>query len=865
MNPVKTRRTQLILFTFLCVLLPFTGIAQNTKSTKLAYVDKAGRLRWTKGNTEVYLFGVNYTVPFAYGYRSVKAINPDIEKEIDKDVYHLSRMGADAFRVHIWDTEITDTAGNLLQNDHLKLFDYLVYRLKQRNIKIIITPIAFWGNGYPEKDEHTAGFSSKYNKGQSTVNENAIKAQENYIKQLLQHVNPYTKLTYRDEPDIIAAELNNEPSHSGPKSGVTNYVNRLAAAAKSTGWDKPLFYNISQSPYYGDAVAKSNVDGFSFQWYPTGLVAGHEQKGNYLPNVDRYTIPFDTIPEFKNKVRMIYEFDVADLLPSYLYPAVARSFKQAGFQWVTQFAYDPLATAYGNTEYQTHFLNLAYTPAKAISFLIANRVFHSLPLKDYGTYPADSVFNAYHVSYKQAMSEMNTATEFYYSGTTATVPAEVKKMEHLAGVGSSVPVKYQGSGAYFLDKLENGIWRLEVMPDAITVRDPFEKPSPSREAVHIQWQEQQMQIDLADIGNDFTVKGINATNEYTTVAAGQAFVIKPGTYLVVKKGKATANQADDKMMGNIRLNEFVAPAAQNKEILVSHTPLTEVSAGKSFVVNAKVINIDPADKVSLLFNRSAGAPAAIDMERAGPNEYKAVVSEKQVVSGILNYRIIVRRANNDYIVFPGGHKGDPYQWDNTNTESWQTYIATPGGKLVLFSATADRGSANPYFPGFSRNGGAQFISGEKTGQLVFKVVAPTIRKGQAMGLQQYIADKLKGRTGETASFTKVVVRARQVSGLPAKFRVALIHDDASAYAAYVDLSNDFKDIEIPLSAFRPDSSLLLPRPYPDFMPVWFKATSFPGLNLARADKLEFTVNSGTDPKQYNQPLGIEVESVWLER
>ena len=309
------------------IIVAFMSLPLKAQDNKnMVYIDKEGRMRWQKDHSEVYLFGVNYTVPFAYGYRSVKALHQDVEKEIDEDVYHLARMGADAFRVHIWDTEITDSAGNLLENEHLKLFDYLIYRLKQRNIKIIITPIAFWGNGYPQRDEKTAGFSSKYNKGQATVNENAIKAQENYLRQLLEHINPYTKLDYRDEPDIIAAELNNEPSHSGPKNKVTDYINRLALAARSTGWDKPLFYNISQSPFYADAVAKSSVNGFSFQWYPTGLVAGHEQKGNFLPNVDRYPIPFDTIPEFKNKARMVYEFDAADVLQSCMYPAVARSY-----------------------------------------------------------------------------------------------------------------------------------------------------------------------------------------------------------------------------------------------------------------------------------------------------------------------------------------------------------------------------------------------------------------------------------------------------------------------------------------------------------------------------------------------------------
>ena len=86
----------------------------------------------------------------------------DIEKAIDADVYHLARLGVDAFRVHVWDTEISDTNGNLLENEHLRLYDYLLMRLKQRNIKILFTPLAYWGNGYPDKDENTPGFYVEY-------------------------------------------------------------------------------------------------------------------------------------------------------------------------------------------------------------------------------------------------------------------------------------------------------------------------------------------------------------------------------------------------------------------------------------------------------------------------------------------------------------------------------------------------------------------------------------------------------------------------------------------------------------------------------------------------------------------------------
>ena len=536
----------------------------------------------------------------------------------------------------------------------------------------------------------------------------------------------------------------------------------------------------------------------------------------------------------------------------------------AGFQWVTQFAYDPLATAYGNTEYQTHYLNLAYTPAKAISFLIANRVFHLLPRnKDYGSYPADSVFDAYHVSYTQNMSEMNTAKEFYYSGTTTSAPIDPKKLEHIAGVGSSAIIAYKGYGAYFIDKLENGVWRLEVMPDAITVRDPFERPSPAREAVHIQWQEQAMQIMLQDIGNDFDIKPVNKDNNYQATAANGSFTIKPGTYLLVKKGRTDVKWTGEKMLGNISLNEFVAPPPFSKEPYVSHTPATEVSAGKAFTIKAKIINISTDAKVSLLTaNRAFGPPASITMEKISPYDYSAVIPAAQVTPGIFTYRIIIQDTGK-YISFPRGFAGDPYSWDNINNETWQTFVAAPNGKLSLFNATADGGRTNTYFPVFTRNGGAVFTAGEETGQLTFRASSPGIKQGQVMGFQLFIGDKIKYRLPEVSSFSKIVIRARLTSG-PGKLRIALINNDASAYAATVDVTDRFKDVEIPLAMFKPDSSLLLPRPYPGFLPLWFKASSFSSLSIPKLDKLEVTAGNDLSSDQYNKPFGIEVESVTLE-
>ena len=144
-----------------------------------------------------------------------------------------------------------------------------------------------------------------------------------------------------------------------------------------------------------------------------------------LPNVDRYPIPYADYAGCQNKARIVYEFDAADVAGSYMYPAMARSFRAAGFQWATQFAYDPLAIAYSNTEYQTHFLNLVYTPSKAVSFMIAGAAFRALPRGgDYGVYPASARFGPFRVSYVDDLSEMVTDTAFYYSNSTSTAPSK---------------------------------------------------------------------------------------------------------------------------------------------------------------------------------------------------------------------------------------------------------------------------------------------------------------------------------------------------------------------------------------------------------------------------------------------------------
>ena len=76
-----------------------------------------GRLLWDNGD-QVYLFGANYSAPFAYGYRAIARRGIDHKVAIDIDVDHMARLKLNAYRIHVWDKAISDKEGNLIDNEY---------------------------------------------------------------------------------------------------------------------------------------------------------------------------------------------------------------------------------------------------------------------------------------------------------------------------------------------------------------------------------------------------------------------------------------------------------------------------------------------------------------------------------------------------------------------------------------------------------------------------------------------------------------------------------------------------------------------------------------------------------------------------
>ncbi len=848
------KRFHYLSFLVLLFFLPLFGQENDP-----VFVDQQGVMRRTDSKKEVCLFGVNYTLPFAHAFRAHKYLGIDHKKAIDADVYHFSRLGLDAYRCHLWDSEISDSVGNLIQSEQLDIFDYLIFSLKKRGIKSILTPIKFGNNGYPERDTPTPGFSDIYGKQGCLNNPDSWPFQETYLIQFLNHVNPYTGLSYKDDPDIIAFEINNEPGHKNAAL-TRSYLEIMINAIRSTGCKKPIFYNMSHNFHVSEEFLAADLQGATFQWYPSGLVANHEQQGNFLPNVDDYPIQMSDYKEFKSKAKMVYEFDPADIGRSYIYPAMAREFREAGFQFATQFAYDPMYMAYANTEYQTHYMNLAYAPQKGLSLLIASEVFHQVPLNsDQGIYPDNTCFESFRLSYEEDLAELVSKKKYLYTNNTESEPLDRKSLEQIAGFGSSPIVKYEGKGAYFLDQLEAGTWRLEVMPDAIWVRDPFEKASLKKEVSVILWKTWEMSVKLEDLGPDFHIRGVNSGNTLKADAKGEMFHVSPGTYLLTHKGKKSSFNGDESWH-SISVNEFAAPAEDCEKTYLLHEPAREITAGQEYQIHATIASPKQPLSVKLLASLPEGAYKTITMANDRAYSYSCKLESDDLKPGYIKYRIVVE-GDEGKRTFPGDVNGSPDDWDFYTKETWSSRVVDKNAPILLFDAELH--AEKMVKP--TRFVKLRLLPSSKTNGSIVEIDTKNLKnKEHDYSLKYFFKDDIVGREDDINAKKNLHFLGYSLGGKPGKIQLALILKDGSAYGKIVELTDSIADHIISLENLQNVKLVLSPKAYPNKMPYWFDHQDPKPFNIRDIESIQFSIGPGIKESEYGQAHGIAMEKVWLE-
>ncbi len=795
---------------------------------RFAFVDSEGVLRWRDSGEEVALFGVNYYAPFAYDFFYLQRLGLPIEQVIEQDVLHFARMGLDVIRLHVFDREVSDREGNLVDNEHLRLLDFLVAKAKERGIYVVLTPIAWWSTPNLSK-----GFSNFFTMQQLTTDPSAWEVQRRYLAHFVRHVNRYTGLAYKDDPTIIAFELINEPLYPAGTTDeqVRDYINALASAIRQIGCQKPLFYNGWDSRFA--AVRNSIVDGCSFVWYPTGLVARRSLKGNFLPLVDDYPSMRDL--GLRGKAKIVYEFDAADVPGSYIYPAMARAFRSGGAQIAAQFQYDPLPLAPYNVGWQTHYLNLVHAPNKAVSFAIAAEAFRRLPrLQTYGRYPENTRFGPFRVSYEEDLSEMVTEREFFYSNNTQTIPPNPAMLERIVGCGSSPLVRYEGTGAYFFDKLADGVWRLEVYPDAVWVNDPYSNPSLDRLVSVVFWRERRMQLRLPDLGEEFAVEPLNEGNTYRTQARKGAFVIRPGVYLLRRKGRTVKASSDWQLPVPIGLQEFAAPPSAHITT-AWHEPVAHWREGKPLTIKITLASPQDPKRVTLYY-RSGSEPRfrSVSMRQRRAYLYEVTLPTDALKPPKLEYFVGVQTDQpSKVLVLPFRWFGNPAELEK-GLKLHLLVEAKPNERLP---------SVNYSGPSFYE-AKVELVQGSCKGSWAWRLTATGFGEiPSSAGMRLPIVVPPSVPVGEW----DLVVKARALYPQTRAVEVGLVERDGSAFGYDVPLSSAWREISVPLTYLRP---------------LW--GTKKPRLSVSNLSQISLVFGAWLYGQEREKPHGFEVEWIGLQ-
>ena len=455
--------------------------------------------------SEVTLFGVNYLPMSWYQYNNMKSLIVDFRQAVRKDISDMKKCGVQVVRVHYFESESCDSNGNLIDNDHLRIFDILVDELNRQGIYLYLTPLTWWYSPCELPD----AYSRKISKMRMMYGEHALTSSENFIKQLLTHTNLFTGNQLKDEPCLGVLEIINEPWY-WPYESVTNsnydpdwiaiqttpeviksdlelwrqmwqnyckdkkmksseknyekfqfdkmsvFLKRMIGAIRNTGAKQPIasaLFEARGNKGILKAIGKSEVDAVTDGWYPGGFETLHENVNQMPAEAQAYQLP----EEVHHKAKMVYEFDICCAYNNVgMYPAMARRWRSMGAQIACQFQYDSATTAPYNSDWGCHYFNYEITPAKAVAFNIAAKTFAAVSRNAQYPKPSDNeIFSGTAVSFEhQQVLRVEDNELFHAHSLKDWVPLKLPESPKLiVGRGNSPFVEYSGSGLYKIEQI----------------------------------------------------------------------------------------------------------------------------------------------------------------------------------------------------------------------------------------------------------------------------------------------------------------------------------------------------------------------------------------------------------------------------
>jgi len=405
----------------------------------------------------------------------------------------------------------------------------------------------------------------------------------------------------------------------------------------------------------------------------------------------------------------------------------------------------------------------------------------------------------------------------------------------------------------------------------------------------IAWREWPLQLRLPDLGPEFDVRGLNDGNTARTQATQGTFAVRPGSYLLTRKG-VTTTWSGDRQWRHITLQEFVAPPDSIDRTYVLHTPLPETSAGADRRIAAPIVSPATIDEARLVYYPPAAeettgeslAPAGrgqpgrfngagpgqwnlhgartVALENAGGFDFAATIPAADLRPGTLRYHVAIRHGET-WTTFPSGVEALPTAWDFYG-DPWTVRVLPPDAPAVLFDAARDVAGLTTN----RRDVRPPLVPSDRPGVLALQVMATDLSPDQPdHSFRHFFRDQLTGRRAALASARRIVLYGRSATDAPCRVQVALVTTDGFAYGGIVEVGPTMGDHAIAVADLRQVRSPNIPHGYPAFIPFWSEITQEVPLDLNRVESVLVSIGPGMSDAERSQSHGVEIERIWLEQ
>ena len=130
-------------------------------------------------------------------------------------------------------------------------------------------------------------------------------------------------------------------------------------------------------------------------------------------------------------------------------------------------------------------------------------------------------------------------------------------------------------------------------------------------------------------------------------------------------------------------------------------------------------------------------------------------------------------------------------------------------------------------------------------------------------IRHYFGDIIAGRT-DIADKKKVVLDGFTEGEKNFPVQLALVMKDGAAFGGIVEMTAGKALYELPLSALRRVKAVLLPRPYPTFLPYYSDAGEATTLDLLQIESLQISIGPGIPENKLNAGFELKIRQVSLE-